>query len=140
MPRISTAFFAAAVLYALCGMLMGMMMGATQDFTLRPLHAHINLLGWATLGLMGAYFGVAGERAPKRLGWTVFAMSNIGNLMLLSMLYLIVTGGKPVLPILLSGEVLVVGGMALFGATVLLAGRGPRPVALRENQPLRRAA
>jgi hypothetical protein len=142
MPRISTAFFAAAVLYALCGMVLGMIMGASGDHTMRPLHAHINLLGWATLGLMGAFYGVAGARAPVRLGWTVFAMANLGNLLLLGMLSQILQGKPPVLPVLIGGEVMVVAAMGLFGATVLLAGRRPRAVSAPagENQPLRRAA
>ncbi|WP_374469388.1 hypothetical protein [Phenylobacterium sp.] len=142
MPRISTAFFATAVLYALAGMSLGMFMGATQDFTMRPLHAHINLLGWATLALMGAFYGVAGDRAPVRLGWTVFVMANLGNLMLLSMLAQILQGKPPILPILMGGEVLVVLAMALFGVGVLLAGRRPRAAVegAGENQPLRRAA
>ena len=55
MSKISVAFFGAAVLYALLGMSLGMFMGATEDFTLAPVHAHINLLGWATLALMGTF-------------------------------------------------------------------------------------
>ena len=121
MPRISTAFFATAVLYALAGMVLGMVMGASGDHSMRPLHAHINLLGWATLGLMGAFYGVAGERAPRRLAWTVFAVANLGNLLLLGMLSQIVQGKPPVLPVLIAGEVLVVLGMALFGVSVLRA-------------------
>lgn len=123
MSRLSTAFFAAAVLYALVGMILGMFMGATQDFTMRPLHAHINLLGWAGLALMGAFYGVAGAKAPARLGWTVFAVANLGNLLLLSQLYKIVHGRPPIVPALMAGELLVVASMALFGVCVLMAGR-----------------
>ncbi|WP_309088438.1 hypothetical protein [Phenylobacterium sp.] len=123
MSRLSTAFFAAAVLYALVGMILGMFMGATQDFTMRPLHAHINLLGWAGLALMGAFYGVAGAKAPARLGWTVFAVANVGNLLLLSQLYKIVHGRPPIVPALMAGELLVVASMALFGVCVLMAGR-----------------
>lgn len=122
MSRLSTAFFGAAVLYALAGMILGIVMGATQDFTMRPLHAHINLLGWAGLALMGAFYGVAGARAPTRLGWTVFAIGNLGNLLLLSQLYKIVHGKPPIVPALMAGEILVVVGMALFGVCVLMAG------------------
>lgn len=123
MSRLSTAFFGAAVLYALAGMILGMFMGATQDFTMRPLHAHINLLGWAGLALMGAFYGVAGAKAPARLGWTVFGVANLGNLLLLSQLYKIVHGRPPIVPALMAGEILVVASMALFGACVLIAGR-----------------
>lgn len=123
MSRITTAFFGTAVLYALAGMVLGMFMGATQDFTMRPLHAHINLLGWAGLALMGAFYGVAGAQAPARLGWTVFAVANVGNLLLLSQLYKIVHGKPPIVPALMAGEMLVVASMALFGVCVLVAGR-----------------
>lgn len=139
MSRLSTAFFGTAVLYALGGMVLGMIMGASQDFTMRPLHAHINLLGWATLALMGAFYGVAGERAPQRLGWAVFAIANLGNLMLLGMLSQIVQGKPPILPILMGGEILVVSGMALFGVSVLMSARRPAAAATG-IEPLRRAA
>lgn len=125
MSRISTAFFLAAVLYALVGMSLGMFMGATQDFTMRPLHAHINLLGWAGLALMGAFYGVAGDRAPQKLSWTVFAVANVGNMLLLSQLYSIVHGKAPILPLLMVGEFAVLGAMLLFGVTILLAARKP---------------
>lgn len=125
MSRISQAFFAAAVLYALAGMVLGMVMGATQDFAMRPLHAHINLLGWAGLALMGAFYGVAGGHARARLAWGVFAVANLGNLLLLPMVYLITQGKPPIAPVLMAGELLVVVSMALFGVTVLMAGRKP---------------
>lgn len=123
MSRISTAFFFAAVLYALAGIGIGIFMGASHDFTLRPLHAHINLLGWASLALMGAFYGIAGDRAPKALAWTNFAVSNLGNIGLLSALYVIVHQGQPNLAALLGGQAGIVLGMALFGASVLVVGR-----------------
>lgn len=36
-----------AFLYLLMGMVLGVVMGASGDFSLRPVHAHMNLLGWA---------------------------------------------------------------------------------------------
>jgi hypothetical protein len=38
-------------LYLLAGMLLGVGMGASGDFTFRAVHAHINLLGWAVLAV-----------------------------------------------------------------------------------------
>lgn len=125
MSRLSTAFFSAAVLYALAGMSLGMFMGATQDFTLRPLHAHINLLGWAGLALMGAFYGVAGAHAPRRLGWVVFIVANVGNVLLLGQLYGILQGRPPIVPLLMAAEFSVLGAMLLFGVSVLMAGRKP---------------
>ena len=123
MSRISIVFFGAAVVYALAGIVLGMVMGATNDHSAMPLHAHINLLGWAGLAVMGAFYGIAGDRTPARLAWANFICSNVGNLMLLSMLALIVQGKEPILPILIPGEILIVVGMVLFGVAVLMVGR-----------------
>lgn len=38
-----------AALYLVAGVGMGLYMGATHDFALRTVHAHINLLGWASM-------------------------------------------------------------------------------------------
>ena len=43
-----------AVVYLLVGVSLGIYMGASGDHSLHPVHAHINLLGWATLTLIVA--------------------------------------------------------------------------------------
>lgn len=123
MSGICKAFFATAVVYALAGMVLGVVMGESGDHSAMPLHAHINLLGWASLAVMGAFYGIAGAQASRRLAWSVFVISNVGNLMLLSQVARIVQGKPPILPILIPSELMVIGGMALFGISVLMAGR-----------------
>src|SRR5690348_15436275 len=56
MPRVSAAFFVTGGLLLLSGMMLGEYMGAHENFTLSPLHAHINLLGWVTLALYGTFY------------------------------------------------------------------------------------
>ena len=41
-----------AAVYLAIGVTMGIVMGITHQFVLAPVHAHINLLGWASLGIM----------------------------------------------------------------------------------------
>lgn len=123
MNRISIAFFGAAVTYALTGMVMGMWMGASGDHTLSPVHAHINLLGWASLALMGAFYGLAGERAPRGLAWINFFVSNVGNLLSLPLLALLLLGDRSVLPLMAVGEVLMVAGMVIFAAAIVTVAR-----------------
>lgn len=38
-----------AAIYLVAGVALGNYMGATHDFVLRSVHAHINLLGWASM-------------------------------------------------------------------------------------------
>lgn len=125
MPRISLAFFGAAVLYGLTGMGLGMAMGATETFTLAPVHAHINLMGWTTLAIMGGFYALAGDRANSRLAWANFAFSNLGNLISLPLLAIMLLGNRAFLPVMAAGEALVVLGMLLFGLSVLGVARKP---------------
>jgi hypothetical protein len=45
----SARFIRIAALYLIVGVTMGIVMGIRQQFSLAPVHAHVNLLGWATL-------------------------------------------------------------------------------------------
>ena len=57
--RIGLYFLGLASLFLIGGVSMGMYMGMAHDFQLAPVHAHLNLLGWASLGLFGlAYCAV----------------------------------------------------------------------------------
>lgn len=126
MSRITVAFFGAAVLYALAGMLLGMVMGASNDHSLAPVHGHMNLLGWASLALMGAFYGLAGDLAPAKLAWANFTVSNLGNLVTLPLLAMLLKGDASVIPVMVVGEVLLVLGMLIFGvAVVRVARRSP---------------
>jgi hypothetical protein len=107
MPRISYAFFTLAVLCALSGMALGMQMGASQDFAMRDVHAHINLAGWASLAIMGGFYALD-RGAPQRLAWINFALSGLGGV-LLPIAIAFIASGKPI------GDLLaMLGGSAAF--------------------------
>lgn len=129
MSKISVAFFGAAVVYALIGMVLGVLMGATGDHTLSPVHAHINLLGWATLALMGSFYGLAGDRTPVRIAWINFLVSNAGNLVTLPLLAMLMLGDRSVIPLMAAGEVLLVLGMVIFAYAVFTVGRRATQIA-----------
>ena len=50
----ATTWLKLAIAYLIVGVGFGIAMGATENFTLRPVHAHINLLGWTTMALAGS--------------------------------------------------------------------------------------
>jgi glycine cleavage system H protein len=54
-----------------------------------PAHAHLNLVGWASMGLMGAFYGYAGERASRLLGWINYAVSTVAVLVMVPALYVL---------------------------------------------------
>jgi hypothetical protein len=53
-PRAATRiWYRLALLYFVAGTGLGVFMGMSQDHTMFPVHAHLNLLGWASLALTG---------------------------------------------------------------------------------------
>ena len=118
MPRLSLAFFSAGALYGLVGMGWGAFMAAKENFTLAPAHAHLNLLGWVALSIMGGFYALAGRRAPLKLGWINFALSNVGVLITIPALARMLTGDKGATPFVQAGTGLVILGMLSFVAAI----------------------
>lgn len=120
MPRVSKAFFLCAVVYGVCGMGLGIYMGASENHTLMPVHAHVNLLGWVGLAIMGGFYALVGERAPIRLAWANFAVSNLAVLLIGPLLgVLLTTGNKAVIPFMALGELAAVIGMLIFAVAIV---------------------
>ena len=74
----SARFLKIAVVYLAIGVSMGLYMGITHQFALHPVHAHINLLGWASLALVGIIYHLYPEAAKTRLARIHFWMHNLG--------------------------------------------------------------
>ena len=119
MPRVSAAFFATGTLFLLCGMFMGMYMGAHEDFRLAPVHAHVNLVGWVTMALYGTFYALTEKRLVKSLAWTNYVLAALGTLIMIPMLGGLLLTGKTtyVLPLVI-GEVLVALGLLVFMVSV----------------------
>lgn len=60
-------FLRLAVIYVLLGVTLGIVMAASHNFTFRPVHAHLNLLGWASMALFGLWYRSAPAAAETRL-------------------------------------------------------------------------
>jgi hypothetical protein len=125
MPRVSLAFFTVAALCGLTGMVWGSYMGMHQDFTLSPAHAHLNLLGWVTLSIMGVFYMLAGERAQGRLAWVNFALSASGVVVMTPLLAQLLMGNTAIGPMMAIPEILVIGGMLTFIASIVRVWRAP---------------
>ncbi len=67
MRRIDLSFLLLAATSLLVGVAMGIWMGIAHDFQFAPVHAHLNLLGWASLALFGLTYRAYPEMAAWRL-------------------------------------------------------------------------
>jgi hypothetical protein len=64
---LSRRWFLCAITYLVIGIGMGVYMGASQDHSLFPAHAHINLLGWVTMVLTGLLYRIFPAAAQSAL-------------------------------------------------------------------------
>ena len=122
MPRVSSAFFLVAALCGLAGMAWGTHMGVSGDHSLSPAHAHLNLLGWVSLSIMGGFYALS-----PRSGWLPWAnlvLSSTGAILMGVLLPQVLTGklsGKA----MMAAELPAILGMLLFITAIVSGLRRP---------------
>lgn len=78
MNRVAENFMKAAVLYALSGIVLGMVMAASHDFRVSSAHAHLSLLGWVTMALYAFYYQLVPHVAETGAAKANFWFANFG--------------------------------------------------------------
>ena len=118
---VSNNFLRLGALSALVGMSLGVWMGANQDFVLRPVHAHINLVGFASMMLFGLFYRAFPAAGRGWLPMGHFVLSVIGFLILMPSLTLMLLGKPLFMPGMIASEFMLVASMALFVIIVFKA-------------------
>ena len=118
---VSNNFLRLGALSALVGMSLGVWMGANQDFVLRPVHAHVNLLGFASMMLFGLFYRAFPAAGRGWLPMAHFGLSVIGFLILMPSLTLMLLGKPLFMPGMIASEIMLVASIALFVVIVFKA-------------------
>lgn len=113
-------FLKIAVVYLFVGALLGLIMGITQKFALAPVHAHLLLLGWASLALAGLIYHLYPAAANTLLARIHFWLHNLGLPVFMVGLALLLTGSESAGAIVGISASVVLIGLAVFAANVLL--------------------
>jgi len=124
MSRWPNAFFMVASLYILVGVNWGLYMSITHDFATAPAHAHLNLLGWVSMAIMGGFYALLGKETPAWLVKTNFVLMNIGVLGMITGLGLLFTGKAAIeqlAPFIAVSEIAIVSGFVSFAVAVFLS-------------------
>lgn len=81
---VADRFMITAILFALAGMVLGIWMGITGPEVLNyvPVHTHINLVGWASLFLVGLWYRGAPAAAGAALARWHYYVAVVGALLL----------------------------------------------------------
>ena len=113
-------FLKIAVVYLVIGALHGLTMGITQKFVLAPVHAHLLLLGWASLALAGLIYHLYPAAATTRLARTHFWIHNLALPPFMVGLALLLTGNESGAVVVAPAATVVLIGLVAFAANVLI--------------------
>jgi cbb3-type cytochrome oxidase subunit 1 len=113
-------FLKIAVVYLFLGASLGLAMGISQTFTLTPVHAHLLLLGWASLALAGIIYHLYPVAATTRLARLHFWLHNLGLPSFMVGLAMVLTGREGATPLTAGSASVVLLGLGLFALNVLL--------------------
>ena len=125
--KASSLSFKAAVLFVLAGMAWGMQMAGTGDHSAYPAHAHLNLLGWVSLFLIGIYYRLHPALERVRLAFVQIWVWIVGVVVQAIGVGLVHTGSAEAEPAAAGGSVLVIVSMLLFGWMVFRSERAVAP-------------
>jgi hypothetical protein len=113
--KASSLSFRAAVLFVCAGMIWGITMAISQNHATMPGHAHLNLLGWVSLFLIGIYYRINPTLECSRSAilqvWTWI----VGTLVITVGVGLIYTGHPEADPIAAIGSFIILFAALWFG-------------------------
>ena len=102
MTGLSLKFVTLAALSLVVGVGLGIFMGITHDFQLVPVHAHINLVGWASLALFGIVYHLMPRMAERRIASIHFLLAAPSAILLPIGIAMSILGQSPTLAIVAS--------------------------------------
>lgn len=120
--KASSICFPAAVLLVIVGMSWGIAMAISQDHATMPAHAHLNLLGWVSLFLIGVFYRLYPALDASRVAVVQVGVWLVATLVMVAGIAIIYRGapasGEPLASI---GSLVLLADMLLFGWLVLRA-------------------
>ena len=130
MQSVARNFFTLAIVYALCGMALGLHMSISQDHVQMPTHAHIMVAGWLMSAVFAFFYHLVPAAGASRLAMPHFWLSTVSGVGLLVGLYFLLAGNAAVEPLVGVSSMGFYAAMILFAFIAIRAMWGsPRSVA-----------
>jgi hypothetical protein len=92
-------FFILALVYAICGMLLGLYMGLSQDHSQMPVHAHAMVLGWLMSGFFAFFYHFFPDIGRSQLAMVHFWLTAVSGIVILVSLFLVLSGNIALEPV-----------------------------------------
>ena len=114
MQGVARNFFTLAIIYAICGMLLGLSMSISQDHTQMPVHAHTLVAGWLMSAVFAFFYHLFPAARASRLAPVHFWLTAISGIGLLVGLYFLLAGNAAIEPLVAVSSIGFFLGMLLF--------------------------
>ena len=115
MQGVARNFFTLAIIYALCGMALGIHMAISQDHTQMPVHAHTMVAGWLMSSVFAFFYHLFPKAGLGLLAQVHFWLTAVSGIGLLVGLYFVLAGNPAIEPLV------AVSSMAFYASTLLFA-------------------
>jgi len=119
MTRQAQRWVLLALLYFVFAVALGVGMAASHDFRLRPIHVHLNLLGWVSLALTGWVYTQFPRAAANRAATLHFWLYNLALPVMMGGLAALLLGTPAAEPVVAVSSVLVFASVLLFAVNVI---------------------
>lgn len=119
MTRQAQRWVLLALLYFVFAVALGVGMAASHDFRLRPIHVHLNLLGWVSLALTGWVYTQFPSAAANRAATLHFWLYNLALPVMMGGLAALLLGTPAAEPVVAISSVLVFASVVLFVVNVI---------------------
>lgn len=120
---VGLAWFRVAALYFVIAVVIGIVMGMRQDFSLLSVHSHLNLLGWESLALIGLIYHHFPAVGRNRVARVHFWIHNLGLPVMMLALIAKNQGNARMEPVLGISSIVVGIGIVLFATNILVNAR-----------------
>lgn len=109
-------FIKSSVIYLLIGLCLGLYMGISTDHSQMPTHAHLNMLGWVTMALMGVVYKSWPQAAEGKLATVTYWLAHISVIGMTVGLFLLFSGHEEYEPIAAISAIVVIVNIILFAS------------------------
>jgi hypothetical protein len=116
--KASTLSFRSAVSLGVVGIAAGIAMAASGNHAAMPAHAHLNLLGWVSLFLIGIFYRLHPAIDLAKMAIIQVGVWIIGTVILSCGVAAIYLGRPDLEPVAIVGSLIVFGDMVLFAYLV----------------------
>jgi len=113
--RASSIAFPGSVLMVLGGMVWGLVMAISQDHSMMPAHAHLNLLGWVCLFMFGVFYHLHPETDRSRIALIQVVIWIVATLVMVVGIGLVHAGNAHGELLAAIGSLVVLADTILFG-------------------------